>query len=419
MTPSKPISPSLGINSDGKREASSHSITCGAISDSANSRTLRRRCCCSSVKEKSTGPQASFRAYGRTNYLYHRGASGPRQPSQMGSEVATRYRSRKRFNTEFADGTERLEPAQCISTYLQDAALIPADLVARVLLVEPLFERREIIEDRGGVHLALAGHGFEGVGPGAALTHRQHLGELRSGRFVAVNRAAMERACVASLFAKRAVKLELQNKGQEITRVRNIGGHVILRAGIEVGLGSWNRRGYPLIFTAKFPPGFVVIGGLDFARENFPAPLVDQQAERKEGDFLERALEQQGDVSGRRRNAIDQADFLQVFRRNREGDGIADGFVETVVGAVLEKRRQVVVRTLVEIVAELVVNRGEVLGVRLDTHFDPQIIFVVNTPGAGVADDIAIARLREERAFPKCRRQRLETERLKKGLAVV
>jgi len=48
-----------------KREASSHSITWGAISDSANSRTLRRSAAVRSVKEKSTGPQESFSAFCR------------------------------------------------------------------------------------------------------------------------------------------------------------------------------------------------------------------------------------------------------------------------------------------------------------------------------------------------------------------
>src|SRR5258708_8088789 len=38
----------------GKCDTSSHSITCGAISPSANSRTLRRSCCCSSVRLNST-----------------------------------------------------------------------------------------------------------------------------------------------------------------------------------------------------------------------------------------------------------------------------------------------------------------------------------------------------------------------------
>src|SRR6267378_1062666 len=83
MTPSKPISPSLGINSDGKHEASSHSITCGAISDSENSRTVRRRCCCSSVNEKSTRPQERFSAFGQTNYLYHSASGSLWRPSWM------------------------------------------------------------------------------------------------------------------------------------------------------------------------------------------------------------------------------------------------------------------------------------------------------------------------------------------------
>ena len=44
----------LGNQFGGKREASSHSMTCGAISDCAKSRTVRWSCCCSSVREKST-----------------------------------------------------------------------------------------------------------------------------------------------------------------------------------------------------------------------------------------------------------------------------------------------------------------------------------------------------------------------------
>src|SRR5580692_684183 len=54
MTPRRPISASFGMISIGNFEASSHSMTCGAISPSANSRMLRRSWFCSSVKEKST-----------------------------------------------------------------------------------------------------------------------------------------------------------------------------------------------------------------------------------------------------------------------------------------------------------------------------------------------------------------------------
>src|ERR1051325_7052745 len=50
-----PRRPSSFTVSSGKCEASSHSMTCGRISRSANSRTLLRSCCCSSVNSKSIG----------------------------------------------------------------------------------------------------------------------------------------------------------------------------------------------------------------------------------------------------------------------------------------------------------------------------------------------------------------------------
>src|SRR5882762_2703726 len=196
MTPSKPISPSFGINSDGKREASSHSITWGAISDSANSRTLRRRCCFSSVKEKSTGPQESFSAFGQTNYLYHRAKGSLWRPSWMVPKLhfctmAEKDLTQSSRSAESTEATESFETAQCATSYLRDSELVPAHLVSGVLFVQPLFERREVIEDRGGIHLALAGHYLEGVGPGAALSHGQHFRELRPGCFVGINRAAI------------------------------------------------------------------------------------------------------------------------------------------------------------------------------------------------------------------------------------
>src|SRR5688572_21521628 len=43
---------------------------------------------------------------------------------------------------------------------------VPSDHLPLVLLVEPLLQRLEVLDDRGRVHLALAGDGFEGVGPG-------------------------------------------------------------------------------------------------------------------------------------------------------------------------------------------------------------------------------------------------------------
>src|SRR5262249_31919287 len=47
----------------------------------------------------------------------------------------------------------------------------PVDLVALVLFVKPLLERREVVENRGGVHLLFAGHGLERFRPRLALAH--------------------------------------------------------------------------------------------------------------------------------------------------------------------------------------------------------------------------------------------------------
>src|SRR5437660_5213887 len=56
-TPVNPSSPSFGSSSIGKCCASSHSITYGAISASANSRTLIFICNCSSVSSKCIGSE--------------------------------------------------------------------------------------------------------------------------------------------------------------------------------------------------------------------------------------------------------------------------------------------------------------------------------------------------------------------------
>src|SRR5262247_51105 len=54
-TPINPSSPIFVKSSRGRRWPSSHSITCGLISASANSRTERLTCCCSSVKSNPIG----------------------------------------------------------------------------------------------------------------------------------------------------------------------------------------------------------------------------------------------------------------------------------------------------------------------------------------------------------------------------
>src|SRR5579864_2094380 len=54
--PSRPSLPSSLIVDRGKSPASSHFITLGAISRSANSRTVFLSCCCSSFSRKSKIP---------------------------------------------------------------------------------------------------------------------------------------------------------------------------------------------------------------------------------------------------------------------------------------------------------------------------------------------------------------------------
>src|SRR5216683_1338009 len=296
--------------------------------------------------------------------------------------------------------------------------LIPAYLVSRVLLIEPLLQRRKVVEDGARIHLPLASQSFERVRPRTALAHCQHLGELGARSFISVDRAAVQRARISRFLAQSAMKLELQNKGEEITRIGNVGGYMIFCAWIEISLASSGWWSDTLVFPPEFPPRFVVIRGLNFAREYFPAPLVYEQAERKESHFVECAIEQQADVRRWGRHSIDQSNLFQIFRRDRQRNRVANRFVETVIRAVLEQGREIVVSALVEVVTKLVVNGREILGRGLNAHFDPQIILVVNVPGARVANHLAVSRLCEHRALPERHGQRLKAKRLEKSLRV-
>src|ERR1700741_520281 len=70
-----------------------------------------------------------------------------------------------------------------------------------IFFVEPGFQRSEILEHRGGVHLLLAGECFEGFGPRTALCHFAHPRKFGARFFVVVNRAAIERTGVAGRLA--------------------------------------------------------------------------------------------------------------------------------------------------------------------------------------------------------------------------
>src|SRR6202030_3234665 len=129
MTPRNPISASLGIISDGNLETSSHSITWGRISASANSRTLRRSCCCSSVSENSKKPRYKFEIYQTAGFIYTTKLQGSRRPLR----------------------------GLCLPAFFGAVSL--------VLVVEPRFEGSEILEHGGRVHLSLAAKRFEWFRP--------------------------------------------------------------------------------------------------------------------------------------------------------------------------------------------------------------------------------------------------------------
>ena len=119
---------------------------------------------------------------------------------------------------------------------------------------------------------------------------------------------------------------------------------------------------------------------------------------------------QQADVGvGAGGDLPDEAELHQILRRDRQRDEVADRLVEAVIRAVLEQEVLLVVGALVEVVAQLVVDGLEIVRVDLDAHLDAQVVDVVDVPGRGMTDDVAIARPRDQRAFPEGLGQRLET----------
>ena len=87
--------------------------------------------------------------------------------------------------------------------------------LALVLLLEPLLQRREVLEDRASRPSArspvsldsASGHGL--LAPSASIVSK-----LRAGRLVAVDRALVQRPGVAGRLAQRAVELELEDRAR-------------------------------------------------------------------------------------------------------------------------------------------------------------------------------------------------------------
>ena len=71
------------------------------------------------------------------------------------------------------------------------------------------------------------------------------------------------------------------------------------------------------------------------------------------------------------------------------------------MSAALKQWRLLLVGSLIVVVPEFVINNAKFVVGLLDAHLDTQVIAAIKTPGAGVANNFAIARLGELRARPK------------------
>src|SRR6184192_2877915 len=88
--------------------------------------------------------------------------------------------------------------------------------------------------------------------------------------------------------------------------------------------------------------------------------------------------------------------------------------METIVRAVAKDHRQIFVCALVEVVAQFMMDRLEVLIRRLDAHLDAHVLHGINIPGARMTNDFAVTRLHEHRTLPEGLRQRREPDRCEK-----
>src|SRR6185437_16582769 len=91
---------------------------------------------------------------------------------------------------------------------------LPAFLHSFILLVEPLLERSEVFEDSAGIAFALPGKGLHGVGPRLALSHFEHVVQLRAGCLRSKECAAVERAGVSRGAAHCTIELKFVNVGE-------------------------------------------------------------------------------------------------------------------------------------------------------------------------------------------------------------
>src|SRR5262245_64537518 len=102
------------------------------------------------------------------------------------------------------------------------------------------------------------------------------------------------------LAAEGAMKLKLENRGQEVARVRNAGGNMIFCPRVEVLFGALDRGDNSLILLPQLPPGLVVFLWSNLSRKHLPAPLVDQKSKRQECDLVQGHPHQQNKIGAGR-----------------------------------------------------------------------------------------------------------------------
>lgn len=106
---------------------------------------------------------------------------------------------------------------------------------------------------------------------------------------------------------------------------------VILRAWIEIVLGSQNRRLRARVLLLQPVPVTIVLLLVDVATEDVPPPPVHRDAEGQQHQFIHRQREEVIDVGGALVDErVRQAQSLQMLRRrDAQSDGFADRLVES------------------------------------------------------------------------------------------
>ena len=207
-----------------------------------------------------------------------------------------------------------------------------------VLLVQPLLQRREVVADGGGVHLARAGDLFQRLLPGPALAHLQH-GVQPARRLPCCRRSS-------SGSAARCSRRPATARGET--------GTAECPPGNSACRGRWRRRdtsrrdrnplrcgstggAMPWYFSRSSHHVSLYFSGGISPENTFQRHWSITRPKGRNAIFSSALCSSRPmsfEVSGR---LVEQPELHQVFGRDRERDGVADGLVEAVVGAVAEQ----------------------------------------------------------------------------------